>query len=101
MPRYIIHHDGWFFEWSTIVDAPVTTGMRRDEFAEHYLHQYGASRFGELDERLARAIEHGTSVEPPMSTEELVAGNRAGMDGEEIPLAQIIAAVIPSTPGDD
>lgn len=94
MPRYICHHDGKFFEWSTVVDAPVTHAMTREEFEEHYRFQYGQSAMSEFPERMRRAIAHGCSARPsPMSLADLFSGNRAG-DGEtEATFDEIIAAV--------
>jgi hypothetical protein len=40
MPTYICKfQDGekaYYLEWSTIVDAPITTGMSLQEFKQHY-----------------------------------------------------------------
>lgn len=40
MPRYIVKLERddreWLLVWSTVVDAPVTRGMSREEFAEWY-----------------------------------------------------------------
>lgn len=93
MPRYICHHDGKFFEWSTVVDAPVTHAMTREDFEEHYRFQYGREAMRKLPERVGRAIAHGCSAVPSMSLAELFAGNRAGDDETEATFDEIIAAV--------
>lgn len=54
MGRFLIRLDGdegpRYLEWSTIVDAPVTFGMTREELATHYRDEYGrAGRRGEGD----------------------------------------------------
>lgn len=61
MPRYIGYYEGQFFEWSTIVESPVTTGGTRDEFVEYYRDEYGRSKMGDLPERMERAEKNGTS----------------------------------------
>jgi hypothetical protein len=56
---------------------------------------YLTRRYGEVGSdqypaRLARAIEYGTSGIPPMSAEDLFAGNRAGEDESEVSAEEII-----------
>lgn len=94
MPTFICHHDGLFFEWSTVVDAPVSAAMSRDEFEQNYLHRFGYEGMRTLPERLARAVANGTSARHSTSLEDMVAGNRAGDDDVEVPLAEIVAYVI-------
>jgi hypothetical protein len=83
MPCYIIKlEDGekeYYLEWSTVVDAPVTFGMSKDDFLRHYAHQYGHSRtiLSELDRRMERVDETGTSARG-MTVDEVLVGNRAG-----------------------
>jgi hypothetical protein len=82
MPRYICHHEGMFFEWSTVVDAPVTYGMNREAFETYYAEEYGRSRMHELPERMERAERTGTSCMLGYdSLESLMAFNRAGPKG--------------------
>ena len=52
MGKYIINLDGYYMEWSTVVDAPVTWGMSLAAFQDYYLQEYGESEFSKLDERL-------------------------------------------------
>lgn len=89
MPRFIIHHDGYFLEWSTVVDAPVSYGMRREEFEEYYLAEHGRSGMLELAARLERAERNGTSAIPFTSVESLTSLNRAGPRTECIPFSEI------------
>lgn len=94
MPRFIIHHDGLFFEWSEIVDAPVTHAMSREEFALYYAGRYGElSAAHMLDERIERALAHGTSAMRPTSAEEMFRGNRAGPGERCLTFDEIIAMV--------
>lgn len=51
----------WYLEWSTVVDAPVTYGMRMDEFLEHYQNSYGTEGMRGLGERLKRVEANGHS----------------------------------------
>lgn len=94
MPTFICHHDGLFFEWSTVVDAPVSAAMSRDEFEQNYLHRFGYEGMRTLPERLARAVANGTSARHSTSLEDMVAGNRAGDNDEAISLGEIMDVVI-------
>lgn len=92
MPRYIVKltnpKDGrdYYLEWSTITDSPVTYGMSREEFEQHYREEYGISAMRtEWPERMARVDEKGTSSLLYISVEDLVSHNRAGPD--ETPLS--------------
>lgn len=79
MGRFICHLDGKFFEWSTVVDAPVTYLMEEAEFLAYQRNEYG-DRYAdsELDTRMERARVKGTSSMLDESLEALVRGNRAG-----------------------
>ena len=88
MGRYICHKDGVFFEWSTVVDAPVTYGMTEAEMREHHKLFYGVGEG--VDERIDRAIEKGTSSWTEPSLESLIFHNRAGPDEAEITLDEIM-----------
>lgn len=93
MPRHIVHHDGWFFEWSTIVDAPVSIGMRRQEFKVYYLERHGLAAMLDLPWRLDRAVEFGTSLDTATSARDLIEFNRAGIDGTDLPFEDVIREV--------
>ena len=93
MPRSIVHHDGWFFEWSTIVDAPVTIGMRRQEFKAYFLERFGQAAMLDLPRRLDRAVEFGTDLDTPTSARDLLAFNRAGRDETDLPFEDVIRLV--------
>lgn len=94
MPKFIAHHDGWFFEWSTIVDAPTTEAMTREEFEQYYRDEYGRQAMDTLPQRLSRAIETGSSSLDGDSLADLVSGNRAGPDETELSLDGIIKLVM-------
>lgn len=91
MPRYICHHNGKFFEWSTVVDAPVTRAMTAAKFREHYAFEYGRCSLDRLEQRMSRAIETGSSVGE--SLEEVFACNRAGPNETELDFEQVLACV--------
>lgn len=91
MGRPIVHHDGWFFEWSTITDAPRTFGMRREEFESYFREEYGREEFeNSLSDRLDRAVKNGTSLFAKTSAEELIAGNRAGKNERRLSFKMLI-----------
>ncbi len=87
MPSYIVRledKDGTplYMEWSTVVDAPVTYLMPLQEFRAAYQEKYG--RYGraggadDLESRLARVADYGTSAMGYRNADEVLAGNRAG-----------------------
>jgi hypothetical protein len=84
VPHYIVKltdADGdWYFEYSTIVDAPVTHALSRTEFEAYYLRQYGEQGMRNLPDRLTRVEARGTSAHSDTSAEDTLAVNRAGPD---------------------
>lgn len=80
-----------YFEWSTVVDAPVTYGMSLDEFKEYYKRQYGESSMQELEYRLERVDKNGVSGLPPYDRlESYMEYNRAGENETVATKEQII-----------
>lgn len=67
-----------YLEWSTICEAPVTWGMRYQEFLDDYECKYGVHGMIGLEERLARVREKGTSSLVDDSLEDTILLNRAG-----------------------
>lgn len=91
MPRYIIKlNDGsrdYYLEWSTIVDAPVSKGMSREELRSYIKHLYDLEGLEALDnDRLPRVDAKGTSSILHKDAHETIKYNRAGRaytkDGE-------------------
>lgn len=78
MPRYIVKLNGYYFEYSTIIDAPVTFGMKLEDFKEYYQEKYGLDGMRILDERLDRVEKYGTSSCDKETADEMLSGNRAG-----------------------
>lgn len=81
MPRYIGKIDDRYFEFSTIVDAPVTYLMTREEYEAYYRSEYGNSAMDKFAERMERADRKGTSSVMDDSFEDMISCNRYG-DGE-------------------
>lgn len=79
MPHYIVRlkkgEEVRYLEWSTIVDAPITYGMERAEFASYHRAEYPNEA---IEPRLARADLHGTSAMDGTTVKGLLALNRAG-----------------------
>lgn len=66
MPRYVCCLDGKYFEFSSVVEAPVTGLMDEAEFREHYTRLYGEMKANDpgaegLEARMLRARIYGTS----------------------------------------
>lgn len=99
MPRFICKvQDGdnaYYLEWSTVVDAPVTTGMSLDEFKAYYRDEYGRHSFESplsdgFEERMKRVEEKGVSARDYKSFDDLIGCNRAGKDETCLSKEQII-----------
>ena len=97
MPTYIIKltdentQKDYYLEWSTIVDAPVTSGMALDKFKKNYKRRYGLNGVSTLDARLERVEKNGTSGYSPFANlNDLIKGNHAGDDGKELSKIEII-----------
>ncbi len=75
-----------YCEWSTVIDAPVTTGGTREELYDYYRSRYGEESIGKLEERLARVDATGCSALNGTTVESLIQNNRAGPD--ETPLTR-------------
>lgn len=91
MGRFLVHHDGVFLEWSTVVDAPVTVGMTAEELEDHIRAQYGSEGVSGLPARIARTVANGTScISPPYSFDDLVDYNRAGPEETQLNREQLV-----------
>lgn len=99
MPRYICKIEDKYFEWSTIVDAPVTYGMTLEEFTQYYREEYGEQGMRDLPERMERVEAKGTSALAYGSLDELLECNRAGENDEELTREEIAKTLIPSAEG--
>lgn len=89
MPQYIIHKDGVFNVFSTVVDAPlIERGLSHDELQDWYRQMNGEAAMAELPERVARAVSTGTSALTGTTLQELIAFNRAGQHESLMPPAE-------------
>ena len=89
MGRCIIKINDKYFEWSTIVDAPVTYGMNREELKEYIKRQYGNRGMRELPHRLKRVEKRGASWVDKHDLDYTIAFNRAGEDESELTKQEI------------
>ena len=89
MGRFIVRIEDYYLEWSTIVDAPVTWGMKLGEFKRHYRVRYGTEGMLELPKRLARVEKTGTSSMIGHRVADLVNFNRAGPNESSLTYKEI------------
>lgn len=85
----IIKLGGYYFEWSTIADAPITRGMNLEEFTKYYSNKYpyGVEYFLH---RFNRVELKGTSSHLDDSADETIAFNRAGDNETHLTKQEII-----------
>jgi len=75
----------YYFEWSTIVDAPVTSMMNKKDFYKYYRIMYGLEGMEELPSRMERVEQKGCSaVGDDWTYKDFVSYNRAGENGKRI-----------------
>ena len=74
--------------WSTVVDAPVSPPLSKEEFVSWYLQYFGGT-MAELEERLTRAEKTGCSAYD-LSFEDCVFFNRAGPEESCLSLEDFI-----------
>ena len=92
----------WYLEWSTVVDAPVTFGMTRDEL-EFYVEDCEVEKYNRsegllaqeavrqaVERRLERLDAKGTTYYHYESSESLLRLNRAGKNETHFSEDQII-----------
>ena len=77
MGRGLIKIKDLYFEWSTVVDAPVSGGMTLDQLTEYTRFRQGQDGVDELPNRLKRIEQTGTSFYDD-TLADLLACNRAG-----------------------
>ena len=88
MARCLIKIKDKYFEWSTIVDAPVTYGMTEEELEKYIERQYGKIGLNKLPHRLERVEETGTSAYW-CDLKSIITPNRAGGSEEELTKEEI------------
>ena len=93
MGKFIVKLEDYYFEWSTIVDSPITFGMSLEDFLDYYRVQYGRKGLNDLPGRLKRVEEYGSSAyQKHYWLPDLFSGNRAGPDESELTKDEIFKA---------
>lgn len=95
MPRFICKFThpqsmiDMYFDWSTVVDAPVTAPLTRQEYIDSNAAEYNC--VDELMVRLDRADKKGTSSMIDDSFDSVIQGNRAGEKESHLSKDKLIA----------
>ena len=89
MSRCIIKINDKYFEWSTIVDAPVTYGMDKSELKTYIKNEYGNEGLRKLPQRLKRVEKRGASWVDGHDLDYTIAFNRAGENESELTKQEI------------
>jgi hypothetical protein len=80
MPAYIVHKDGAFNIYTTVADGfYFDVALTGSELAEFYKAEHGESGMHEYPERVARAVENGTSSLIGHDLKGLIECNAEGM----------------------
>ena len=90
MGNCIIKIEDQYFEWSTVVDAPITRGMMLVELEAYVKNEYGREGLEKLPARVQRADATGTSMLGHASLDDTISVNRAGPDESCISKADIL-----------
>lgn len=77
-----------YFEWSTIVDAPLSRGLTKEGLKAYIGIKYGEKGLSELSKRIERVENKGTSSYVS-DLEELINYNRAGEDEKTLTKEEI------------
>ena len=85
----IVKLDGYYMEWSTVVEAPVTYGALKNEFIANYRWSHEEWENSTLLSRLNITDKTGCST-PGITADELIANNRAGQQEECLTRAEIV-----------
>ena len=75
MPNYLLKLKDKYFEWSTIVDAPISYGMTLEELLQYIGEKYGQEGMDVLPARLLRLDARGTSANIFWTTADLTKYN--------------------------
>lgn len=78
-----------YFEWSTIVDAPLTKGMSLQDFRQYYKEEYGNRGLEEFNRKWISEVEkYGTSAGIGHSVQSLL--DERALSRSTITLQQLI-----------
>lgn len=92
MGRIIIKIKDRYLEWSSIVDAPVTFGMNKEELEKYHLEEYGVNGHRDFKNRMERVELTGTSNKTRLSIADVIKGNQAGPNESELTIEEIYQA---------
>lgn len=82
MGKYILHHDGVYAIWSTVVDAPITEPFDIVGLMRYIRLEHGIEGLLDLADRLERAHARGCSAEDGSTLDELIAEFRRSNRGD-------------------
>lgn len=92
MPTYIIHKDGVYNLYSSVVDACYfVSGLTLAQLEAWYLEEYGINGMGDLPDRLERAHKKGTSCQLSEGLQRFLNCNRAGENEANLPYEEFVA----------
>lgn len=74
----IVEFGGKYLMWSTVINAPVTCLMTREELEIHVMEEYGRNGLADLPRRMERVGKTGTSSLNGMTKADLMRLNLAG-----------------------
>lgn len=89
MGRCLIKIKDLYFEWSTVVDAPVTYGMTLEELKTYVKEKRGTEGLAELPSELENIERQGTSCYTNYTLKELLHHNAAGENEKSISINAI------------
>ena len=101
MPKYIVKLKDLYFEYSTVVDAPTTSGMALADFKAYYRREYGNSGMKRLPKLLEMVHKGGTSCpygDGMEDTDNLMWFNRAGPNEKRLTIDEIYELIKPKEP---
>jgi len=78
-----------YFEWSTIVDGPVTYGMTLEEFKAYYKDEYGRHGMESLPDQLIKVDLHGHNSRFYKTVEDLLSTTQ-----QNWPVEKVVKAII-------
>jgi hypothetical protein len=80
-----------YFDWSTVTDAPQTSGMSLEQYKAWYRRQWDAGHIAtDFESRLRRVEAKGTSSLIDASITEVIANNHAGPGGSHLDLIPLL-----------
>jgi hypothetical protein len=90
MGSYILRLEDKYLIWASVVDAPTTKAMTREELEKYYREEYGNSSMHEFELRMARVDQKGTSAYDDACAMNTMGCNRAGPGEATLSYQQIV-----------